>query len=485
MINKIKELPITDKSYPFVSARKRCRLDEHGYVEKEYLMYGTANVYKTVSGFDVDVRFHDAPYVNRLIVRAPKDPGKCSGRVIVEIINPTSGMEIERMWIIPHYHFMRKGDIYVGITSKPNTIEVLKQFNPERYAELDWSNPTIDEPLPPEGKYIGLTDYRQYYETGLFWDMLTDLAHTLRDRTENNPLNAYAYDKIILTAWSQSASYITRYINSFAYRPEVKRGSRVFDGYLSCGAPREYPVPVNQYENYDVKDSQGNRVSHCEEPYLVVQTESENAEFKAFRTSKFDSDSPNFLYRVFEVAGASHESVQSYIEYYDGDPDLIRLNRLPRYNGKNSQPNRYPYRFPIAAAFEHLFHWIETGIAPAVVQRIKTDGDGHNVRDALGNSIGGVRTCLLDYPTCSYYYWSDVEKGRFFVNPDSEKDILFGHEESFPKEMLEFMYGSLAHYRELVTNATKEHITKGYILKEDAAEIVELAVAYAAERGLD
>ena len=239
-----------------------------------------------------------------------------------------------------------------------------------------------------------------------------------------------------------------------------------------------------QYENYDVKDSQGNRVSHCEQPYLVVQTESENSEFKAYKTSKFDSDSPNFLYRVYEITGASHESVQSFLEYYDNDPDLVKLNRLPAYNGKNSQPNRYPYRFPIAAAFEHLFHWIETGIAPAIVQRIKTDGDGHNVRDALGNSIGGVRTCLVDYPTCSYYYYSDVEKGKFFVDLNSERDILFGHEESFPKQMLEFMYGSLDNYKKLVTDATKEHITKGYILKEDAEELISLAVQYAKERGL-
>lgn len=485
MISRIKHIPTTESSYPFVSARRRCRLEERGYEEREYFMYGTANVYETLSGQELGLRCKDAPYVNRLVVRAPKDPAVCSGRLIVEIINPTSGMEIERMWIIAHRHFMRSGDIYVGITSKPNTIEVLKQFNAERYGELQWPNPTISEPLPPEGKYIGLTDYRQYYETGLFWDMLTDLAHMLRDRPEMSPLNAYSCKSIILTAWSQSASYMTRYINSFAYRPEVRRDGCVFDGYLSCGAPREYPVPVNQYENYTVKDSQGNRVSHCEQPYLVVQTESENAEFTAYRTAKFDSDSPNFLYRVFEVAGASHESVQSFIDYYDGDPDLVRLGRLPGYKGKNEQPNRYPYSFPIAAAFAQLYSWIDTGIAPPVFPRIKTDAMGHNMRDALGNSIGGVRSCLLDYPSCAYYYYSDVEKGSFFVDLSSERDILFGHERGFPPEMLKFMYGSLDNYRRLVTESTKEHVTKGYVLREDAQELIEMAVAFAAERGLE
>lgn len=484
MINKIKFISTTERSYPFVSAVDRCSLEAHGYEEKEYFMYGTANVYQTEHGQQVGIRCADAPYINRFIVRAPKNPAKISGNVIVEIINPTSGMEIERMWIICHRFFLRRGDIYIGITSKPNTIEVLKQFNAERYGELGWPNPTLDEPLPPEGEFTGLTDYRQDYETGLFWDMLTDMAHMLRDRTAMNPLNGYTYRNLILTAWSQSASYMTRYINSFAYRPEVKRNGRVFDGYLSCGAPRQYPVPVNQYETYTVKDSQGNRVSYVEEPYIVVQTESENAEFTAYMTAKFDSDSPNFLYRVYELAGASHETVQSFLDYYESDPDLIRLGRLPHYNGKHDTPNRYPYRFPIAAAFEHLYRWIDTGMAPPVVERIHTDGTGHNVRDALGNSIGGVRTCLLDYPTAAYYYYSQVEKGRFFVDPQSERDILFGHERSFPPEMLRFMYGSLENYHRLVVRATQEHITKGYILKEDAEELVELAVCYAKERGL-
>ena len=484
MISRIRYIPTTAESFPFVSAVDRCRLDENGYEEKEYFLYGTANVYETVDGDEVGIRFAGAPYVNRMIVRAPRDPENCSGNILVEIINPTSGMEIERMWILARHHFLRRGDIYVGITSKPNTLDVLKAFDPQRYAELAWPNPTPDEPLPPEGKFTGLTDYRPEYETGLFWDMLTDLAHMFRERSSLSPLKDYPCRNIILTAWSQSASYMTRYINSFAYRPEVRRDGCVFDGYLSCGAPREFPVPVNQYETYMPKDSQGNRVSHCEQPYLVVQTESENAEFTAYRTAKVDSDSPNFLYRVFEIAGASHESVYSYLDYYNGDADLVRLGCLPKYNGKHAQPNRYPYQFSIAAAYEHLYRWIDTGIAPPVFPRIKTDAMGHNVRDALANAVGGVRTCLLDYPTCAYFYYSRVDRGSFFVDPTSEKDILFGHERSFPAEMLRFMYGDRENYRKLVTEITKEHVTRGYILREDAAALVEMALLFAEERGL-
>lgn len=484
MINKIEFKPTTKTSYPFVSAVNRCNFEENGYVEREYFMYGTANVYQTEKDGSIGIRCRDAHYVNRFIVRAPKDPKKCSGNVIVEIINPTSGMEIDRMWIITHYHFMRKGDIYVGITSKPNTIEKLKEFNSERYGPLDWSNPTIDEPLPDGDAVIKLDDYKQYYETGLFWDMLTDIAHMIRDRKSINPLNDYQYKNIILTGWSQSACYMTRYIRSFAYRAEVKRDGCVFDGYLSGAAPRSFPVPLNQYETYTFKDSQENRVSYVEQPYLVVQTESENAEFGAYFTAKFDSDSPNFLYRAYEFVGPSHDTMQSYVDYYDNDPDLIRINHLPAYVGKHKRANDYPYRYLFAATYEHLYEWINTGTAPQRCERIKTDCMGNNMRDALGNSIGGVRTCLVDYPTAAYYYYSTVNPGDSFVDLTSDRDILFGHEEVYPREMLKFMYGSLDNYRKLVTENTKEHVTKGYVLKDDAEAIVELAVAYAKERGL-
>jgi len=63
--------------------------------------------------------------VNRLIIRAPKDVASFSGNVIVEIINPTSDMEIDRQWILLRKQIIRDRDIYIGFTSKPNTIKSL------------------------------------------------------------------------------------------------------------------------------------------------------------------------------------------------------------------------------------------------------------------------------------------------------------------------------------------------------------------------
>lgn len=141
MIKDIIEIPITSNSYPFSSADRYLNLSQYGYVEKEYYVKGTANVYKTVGEMgEVDIKTKDVPYTNRIIIRAPKEASKFSGHVVVEIINPTSFMEIERMWIHGYRKLLRDGDIYVGITSKPNTFAKLVEFDKERYECLSWPN---------------------------------------------------------------------------------------------------------------------------------------------------------------------------------------------------------------------------------------------------------------------------------------------------------------------------------------------------------
>ncbi|MCI8558793.1 MAG: hypothetical protein HFI19_13735, partial [Lachnospiraceae bacterium] len=108
MIKRIQEIPVSASSYPFASAARYLDFEQYGYEEKEYYMDGTANVYQSVGNMGaVEVKHQDVSYLNRLIIRTPKEPGKASGNVVVEIINPTSFMEIERMWILGYEKFMR------------------------------------------------------------------------------------------------------------------------------------------------------------------------------------------------------------------------------------------------------------------------------------------------------------------------------------------------------------------------------------------
>lgn len=490
MVCDVKEIPITPESYPFASAERYCHISERGFVEREYLISGTANVYRTADEQGkVEVATADAPYVNRIIVRAPADPAQASGNVVVEIINPTSFMEIDRMWILAREQFMRAGDIYVGITSKPNTIAKLVEFDEKRYSRLSWANPTPDVSFPFDPQKLvhggALPDFDVSYETGLFWDMLTDLAWTLRENSKLNPIVAYPRKAIVLTGWSQSGSYLFRYLNSFAYRKDAMRGGPVFDGYLAGGGVHSLAIPLNQYESartYRTRDL--DRVEYVTEPFIAVQTESENAFMDGWRTQIADGDRPDFKFRYYEVTGSSHDTVYSYTDYYQDDPDLKRINHLPHYAGKHEYANNYPSQILFAAAFRNLFAWIRTGAAPAVCSRIPVDSRGQNIKDALGNSRGGLRTCLVDYPVARFYNTSDVEPGSGTVDKTSKVDILFGHQEPLSASTLRELYGSLDHYRELCWANTQEQVSRGFVCKEDAETLVNWAVDLAEQCGL-
>lgn len=98
MITEMKKIPITEESRPFATALKVCPLETLGYVEEEFFQTGTANVYREGEGAPV-VEIADAPYTTRLLVRRPRDPEKFSGNVVVEILNASAMMDIDRIWV--------------------------------------------------------------------------------------------------------------------------------------------------------------------------------------------------------------------------------------------------------------------------------------------------------------------------------------------------------------------------------------------------
>lgn len=486
-ITEIKEIPITNDSYPFCSAERMMQISRLGYEEKEYYMYGTANVYKTEEDGTIGIRYNKAPYINRFVMRAPQNQKKFSGNIIIEILNATSGMDIERMWIFSNKEFIRNGDIYIGISSKPNTIAKLKEFNQTRYEKLNWKNPTSSQQFPYTREEILqmeniLPDQDINVETGLFWDMLTDLALLLKQNNRLNVLCDYQVKNVILTGWSQSANYMIRYINDFAYLKE--REKPIFDGYLLAGPPRWFNVPVNQYEAVECNRKDQARIRRVDQPCIVMQTESENSMLGAHDMVREDGDDPNYQIRHYDITGASHDTKETLLDVYENDADIERINMQFKYNGKNKVPNNYPTKYLVSAAFRNLIYWINMGVAPQTCERIQTDWKGNNCKDTFGITKGGIRTCILDYPTSSFYNYSDIEKGSNAIFPHSDKDFLFGHEEPFSKEFLQELYGSIENYRLLVQENTKKQVKKGFILEADAEDIVEDAVKRARVIGL-
>ena len=470
MIQSFKQIPVTATSHPQATARGVCHLDARGYVEEEYFMEGTANVYER-DGDRAIVRYADAPYVNRLLVRRPADPAKASGRVVVEILNATSAKDIDRMWVLTHELFLRNGDIWVGITSKPSSICAMQKLAPERYAPLHWTNPEpryLPQFLRERHEFCG--PIRAESETGLFWDMLTDTAHAIRSGAL--PLGS-KINYVYLIGWSQSTIYMVQYLNYFAYRDG---GKSPFDGYFSGGGVRSLAPALNQYAIPECAGEYGTILHRVSEPYIAVQTESENSALGNEVVRQPDSDDPNFKYRIYDVPGATHDCQQTMQDYYRDDPDQYALGIVLAYPAKDALPNNYPSMFAFHRGCDMMYRWAEQDEVPIRMPRIEVGFNDQNVRDFDGNAIGGWRLPAIDVPVCMYYPFPDQLQPSVFS--------LYGARYPFPPEKLLARYGSLADLRAAVEQSAKQAVADGRLMAEDYDACVAFSVGEAARYGL-
>lgn len=127
-------IPTTADSRPFIDRMgpPRIAAGEADYEELELFVSGDANVYSW-DGEDPVIRTADAPYETRIVVRTPSDASKFSGTVWVEPLNPTLAIDLDRMWQLHYDQIINDGDAWVGITSKPITIQALKRFDSDRF----------------------------------------------------------------------------------------------------------------------------------------------------------------------------------------------------------------------------------------------------------------------------------------------------------------------------------------------------------------
>src|SRR5262249_25022642 len=97
-----------------------------------------------------------APYRTRVVVRAPADPSKFSGKVVVEWLNVSGGVDANPEWASVAEEVVRAGDAWVGVSAQrigveggPVLVEVkgipgaedqgkgLKKIDPARYGSLE------------------------------------------------------------------------------------------------------------------------------------------------------------------------------------------------------------------------------------------------------------------------------------------------------------------------------------------------------------
>lgn len=473
MIERIEKIPVTPESHPFAHAAPRCHFDEIGYAEDEFFLFGTSNIYTEDQDGRISILYPDAPYVNRMLVRRPARKEDFSGNVVVEILNPSALYDIDRMWVEAWRYFTAHGDIYIGITSKGDVLDTLYRIDPERYKRISWKNPLPDRPMPEK---IGFPIFQEY-DSGLFWDMLTDLSAALRENDSPiNPIAGYGRPYVYLTGWSQCGSMMVRYRESFADTASQKLGMPVYDGYLQAGSGSAR-APINSFQSAeDFWSTRENFLGMIvsTEPYIVLNTETETP----YTRWKGNNNDPRALFRTYDIAGSSHDSKYNLLDYYETDDDPARVGRAQPYPGLEKYPQDYPYEYVYSAAFRNLFVWVREGVPAPASRQIERYLDGRSKKDTFGNTRGGVRTPFIDLPTCRYSKYSTLKD-----DPTKQSDF-WGHVDPFSPSLLKELYGSLKFYEEQVAECTDEIIAQGYLLASQRADIIRTAVDFARDRGL-
>ncbi|MBQ9047356.1 MAG: hypothetical protein IJ120_05605 [Solobacterium sp.] len=480
-ITELKYIPTTETSKPFAAAAEKCCFDKIGYIEDEYFQTGTANVYDEDAAHKVFPICEDAPYTTRVIIRRPADVSRFSGNVVLEILNSSANIDIDRMWVNSWPFFTRNGDIFVGISSKGHIVDSLKGFDPERYAPINWDNPMPEREVPEEVK-TGRMRYLPQYELGLFWDMVMDLAKLLKCDCEMNPLREYGKIHLYLTGWSQSTSYVNRIARCFVTLPEY---GYLFDGYYNGGGSAGL-APLNNAQPFRLGSKEpSSSINGTPQPFMAVNTESEN------RGSYWygDFDEPDFKFRTWQIAGSSHDSKYNLVDYY-GEADLKMLEGLGIYNGYygiDGEALDTPYEPVFSAAWKALYSWVRDGIPAPHAPKIETATSftpsqaigvayATNLTDALGNCRGGIRIPYVVYPTARISSSCTLKDGR--VNG------AFGKVNPFSPEFLKELYGDIDNYTKLINAEYDRCVAQGFLLEEDREANLAHTIKCAKERGL-
>ena len=141
-------IPVTPTSVPLMASNALqtvIDLPALGYVEEEFFVSGSANVYDWAASGALSVKTPAAPYATRILLRRPADPQRFSGNVIIEIANGARGFDFNFAWGVSHDYFIENGDAFVVLTLAEGNLEGLKAFDPVRYAPLSMANPTPNE----------------------------------------------------------------------------------------------------------------------------------------------------------------------------------------------------------------------------------------------------------------------------------------------------------------------------------------------------
>jgi hypothetical protein len=468
-------LPATRTSHPFSASayqKKPLALDERGYVELEYLVRGRASVYDR-SGRGPHA-LAQGSYTTRILVRRPKNGRRFSGTVIVEPMNPSDDADLPIMWAESYEQFIADGDVWVGITIKPNTIAALKAFDSVRYASVTMPNPRSAPACAASEINAFSRPTTPADESGLAWDILSQIGMLLKSPASAARILSRPAQRLYMTGQSQTAGYARLYASLFGERVAGPDGKPLYDGYLYSGSP-PWQVPINQCQEDLSPGDPGLITAPSGVPVLEIFTQGDMGTNIASRRP--DSDSPGDRFRRWEIAGAGHVDPWEALSFAN-DADMARAHGRANDNAdevcspRGTIPTDFPVRYTFDAAWRALDAWVQHGVppqhAPPLQLVANADGlppDRMFVVDSHGNALGGVRSPYVDVPTAR---WIGAKSGPFVC-------LFHGYKIPMSHEQLQHVYGDHAAYLGKVRASVSGLVSGKWLTSVDGAAIVREA----------
>lgn len=401
-------------------------LAAHGYIEEEFFIEGTASAYTNVGPLNPDGMWTAKPagsatYKTRILVRRPTEAKRFNGTVITEWYNVTSGQDLGPDWSWANAELLRKGYAWVGVSAQLVGVANLLAVDLARYGSLSHPGDSFS------------------------YDIYSQVGAAIKYPGGVDPLGGLVREAVIADGESQSASRLGTYINA------IHPLAGIYDGFmvhsrgagtapLSQDPEPSVPTPFPVLSRTDIN-----------EPVLTFETEGDLLTLGFAPARQPDSAT----YRLWELSGSAH--VDAFLL---GDSGFVVCD---------DPVNDGPQYLVLRAAFDHLNRWVRDGTPPPVAPRIEIATPGFPpvlARDEFGNALGGIRTPHVDVPIATHS--GAPNTGAFFC-------FLFGSTIPFDDATLESLYPRHAHYFSQFVRATKSAVDAGFILREDAREIIDEA----------
>lgn len=452
IVKVVIDVDLRDQGYqpgtPFFS-NVQFDLAELGYQQSEYFISGTAKSYINTSELDAAgnwsvAQADAAAYRSRIAIARPINPEDFNGTVIVEWFNNSGGLDAAPDWLALQTEIMRSGYVWVGVSAQRVGVQggggafdiSLQDVDPVRYGSL----------FHPGDSFA--------------YDIYSQAAQSVKNPVGLDPLEGLQVERMIGVGQSQSAFYLSTYVN--AIHPTID----LFDGFL-IHSRANYSAKLSQEPQADISTPENVFIrTDLTQPVITLQAETDVFRLGSIAIRQADSD----YFRLWEMAAAAHSDIyttlKSPIDKGD-DPALTDVTAVaevrPPFITCDVAANDGSASWIAKAAMDALNRWIRDGDAAASAPLLAVNPAGTDfVLDEHGNVEGGIRTHYVDAPVATF---GGIGQGNeAFCG-------LFGTTVLFDQAKLNSLYPTNDDYVTAINEAADAAVAARFLLEADAALI--------------